>query len=160
MATMPKPTRSGVTPDAFLDTCTDSIYCDLDARPKTAKALIRLSQRIPDKVFNDLPRIVVFAPNPGDYGLCIPLMTGDPDDADAFIYLAPSLERQSQNDVDFTVAHEFAHAALRHHELENLMTFSMDEAKKGYLEWNSEVAADQLVTEWGYKVPKRRKREP
>jgi transposase len=60
----------------------------------------------------------------------------------------------------FTVAHEFAHAALRHHEPENLMTLSMEEAKKGYLEWNSEVAADELAAEWGYKIPKRRKREP
>lgn len=147
-----------MTPDAFLDSFTDSMYCDLDARPKTAKALIRLSERIPDSIVNDLPRIVVFAPNPDDYGSCIPLIPSDSTSDDAFIYFAPSLERQSQTDVDFTVAHEFAHAALRHHEPENLMTFSMDEAKKGYLEWTSEVAADQLVTEWGYKIPKRRKR--
>ena len=148
-----------ITVDAFLDTFTDSIYCDLQTRPKTAKALIRLSERIPDDVVNSLPRIVVFAPNPNDYGLCIPLIAGDPNGADAFIYLAPSLERQSQSDVDFTVAHEFAHAALRHHEPENLMTFSIDEAKKGYLSWNSEVAADQLVAEWGYQIPKRRERK-
>src|SRR5579872_7408971 len=118
-----------MTPDAFLDTFTDSVYCDFQSRPKTAKALIRLSERIPDGVVDGLPRIVVFAPNPHDHGLCIPLMNGDPNGADAFIYLAPSLERQSQTDVDFTVAHEFAHAALRHHEPKNLMTFSMDEAK-------------------------------
>jgi hypothetical protein len=146
-----------MTPDAFLDTFTDSIYCDLQTRPKTAKALIRLSERLPDEVANSFPRIVVFAPNPHDYGLCIPLMTGVTNDADAFIYLAPSLERQPQTDVDFTVAHEFAHASLRHHEPQNLMSFSIDEAKKGYLNWNSEVAADQLVAQWGYKIPKRRK---
>src|ERR1700756_2681170 len=105
-----------MTPEAFLDTFTDSIYCDLQARPKTAKALIRLSERLPDEVANGLPRIVVFAPNPHDYGLCIPLMTGSPNGVDALIYLAPSLERQSQTEVDFTVAHEFAHASLRHHE--------------------------------------------
>jgi len=103
--------NSTMTPDAFLDTFTDSIYCDLQARPKTAKALIKLAERIPESVVNDLPRIVVFAPNPHDYGLCVPLMAGDQDGADAFIYLAPSLERQSQTDVDFTVAHEFAHAS-------------------------------------------------
>ena len=147
-----------MTPDAFLDSYTDSIYCDLDARPKTAKALIKLSERIPDNVVNDLPRIVVFAPNPDDYGSCIPLMPSKSSGDDAFIYFAPSLERQSQTEVDFTVAHEFAHAALRHHEPKNLMTLSMEEAKKGYLEWESEIAADQLVAEWGYKIPKRRKR--
>jgi hypothetical protein len=48
-----------MTPDAFLDSFTDSIYCDLDVRPKTAKALIKLSERIPDNIVNDLPRIVV-----------------------------------------------------------------------------------------------------
>jgi hypothetical protein len=147
-----------MTPDAFLDSFIDSIYCDLDVRPRTAKALIKLSERIPDNIFNDLPRIVVFAPNPDDYGSCIPLMPSNSSGEDAFIYLAPSLERQSQSDVDFTVAHEFAHAALRHHEPESLMTFSIDEAKKGYLNWNSEVAADQLVAEWGYQIPKRRER--
>jgi hypothetical protein len=148
-----------MTPDAFLDTFTDSIYCDLQARPKTAKALIKLSGRIPKSIENDLPRIVVFAPHPKDYGLCIPLMVGDPGGADAFIYLAPSLERHSQDDVDFTVAHEFAHAVLRHHQPENLMTFSMEEARKGYLNWNSEVAADELVAGWGYSIPKRRNRK-
>jgi hypothetical protein len=51
-----------MTPDAFLETFTEPIYCDLQARPKTAKALIRLSERIPDNVVNDLPRIIVFAP--------------------------------------------------------------------------------------------------
>jgi predicted metal-dependent peptidase len=148
-----------ITSDALLDTFIDSKYCDLQARPKIAKALIRLSQRIPEDVFNGLSRIVVFAPNPHDYGLCIPLMQSNSSGDDAFIYFAPSLERHSQDDVDFTVAHEFAHAALQHHKPENLMTFSMDEAKKGYLDWNSEVAADQLVADWGYKIPKRRKRK-
>jgi hypothetical protein len=148
-----------MTPDAFIDAFIDSTYCDLDTRPRTAKALIKLAERIPDDIANDLPRIVVFAPNPDDYGSCIPLMPSNSSGEDAFIYLAPSLERQSQSDVDFTVAHEFAHAALRHHEPENLMTFSIDEAKKGYLEWNSEVAADQLVAEWGYEIPKRRERK-
>jgi len=86
-------------------------------------------------------------------------MAADRIGGDAFIYLAPSLERQLQSDVDFTVAHEFAHAALRHHEPESLITFSIDEAKKGYLNWNSEVAADELVAAWGHEIPKRRMRK-
>jgi len=44
-----------MTPDAFLDSFADSIYCDLDARPKTAKGLIKLAGRIPDSVVNNLP---------------------------------------------------------------------------------------------------------
>jgi hypothetical protein len=106
-----------------------------------------------------LPRVVVFAPDPRHYGLCITLMEGDPKGADAFIYLAPSLERLPQSDVDFTVAHEFAHAELRHHEPESENTFSIEEAEKGYLNWDSEIAADDLVAAWGYKIPKRRKRK-
>ncbi len=82
-----------MTPDAFLDSFADSIYCDLDARPKTAKGLIKLAGRIPDSVVNNLPRIVVFAPNPDDYGSCLPLMTSNSSGEDAFVYLAPSLER-------------------------------------------------------------------
>jgi len=39
------------------------------------------------------------------------------------------------------------------------MTFSIDEAKKGYLNWNSEIAADELVSAWGYEIPKRRRRK-
>ena len=137
-----------MTPDAFLDLFIDSRYCDLDVRPKTAKALIKLAERIPDNIVSDLPRIVVFAPNPDDYGSCTPLMPSNSSGEDALIYLAPLLERRSQTEVDFTVAHEFAHAALRHHEPESLMTFSIDEAKKDYLNLNSEVAADELVAAW------------
>jgi hypothetical protein len=37
-------------------------------------------------------------------------MPSAPSGEDAFIYLGPSLERESQAQVDFTVAHEFAHA--------------------------------------------------
>src|SRR5213079_2434639 len=35
------------------------------------------------------------------------------------IYLSPKLEQQSQNEVDFVVAHEFAHAALGHYEADH-----------------------------------------
>ena len=59
---------------------------------------------------------------------------------------------------NFTVAHEFAHALVRHHLPQN-MILSPEEAKRGYLESNSEIAADKLVAEWGFRVPKRRSRD-
>ena len=74
-----------------------------------------------------------------------------------FIYLAPALERQSQEQVDFTVAHEFAHALLRHH-LPGNDSLSKEELKAGYLNWKSEVAADKLVLKWGFTLPKYRKK--
>jgi len=146
-----------MTPDTFFDLFVDSVFCDVRTRPKTTKALMTLCQRVPDETINEWPRIVVFAPDPSLYGSCVGLKPSDLESDDAFIYLSPSLERHSQAEVDFSVAHEFAHAALRHHLAEN-MTLSTEEVKKGYLGWNSEVAADKLVEDWGFTIPKRRKR--
>lgn len=39
------------------------------------------------------------------------------------------------------------------------MALSMEELKKGYLERNSEVAADTLAEERGFTIPERRKRK-
>jgi hypothetical protein len=146
-----------MTTDAFFDSFTDSSYFDRDARPKAVKALMRLAERIPDERINEWPRIVVFAPNPNDYGSCIRLMPSESDADDAFIYLAPSLELMPQEEADFYVAHEFAHAALKHH-WEDDMHLSDEEVKGGYLNWNSEIAADRLAQEWGFTIPESRKR--
>jgi hypothetical protein len=83
-------------------------------------------------------------------------MPSAPSGEDAFIYLAPSLERESQAQVDFTVAHEFAHALLRHH-LPGNDSLSKEELKAAYLNWNSEKAADKLALEWGFTLPAYRK---
>ena len=147
-----------MAPDTFLDKFTDPTWFDPAVRPKTMKACLALCERILDKIVNELPRIVLFAPDAGEYGRCIPLMPNDFDSDAAFIYLAPSLESRPQVEVNFTVAHEFAHALVRHHLPQN-MILSPEEAKRGYLESNSEIAADKLVAEWGFRVPKRRSRD-
>jgi hypothetical protein len=147
-----------VTLDVFIDQYTDPRWCDLDARPKVAKAFQSLSDHLPDKIFNGCPRICFFAPAPGMFGLCTVLMPSAPSGEDAFIYLAPSLERESQAQVDFTVAHEFAHALLRHH-LPGNDRLTTEELKVGYLNWNSERAADKLALEWGFTLPAYRKQK-
>ena len=88
--------------------------------------------------------------------ICTVLMPSAPSGEGAFIYLAPSLERESQAQVDFTVAHEFAHALLRHH-LPGNDSLSKKELKAGYLNWNSEKAADKLAKQWGFTLPAYRK---
>ena len=120
------------------------------------KAFGALCEHLTDEIINKLPRVVVFAPSPGANGKCLSLIPAHGGD-DAFIYLAPSLERHPQADVDFTVAHEFAHALLRHHLPENTK-LSESEVKEGYLYFNSEKAADELVLDWGFELPPRRKR--
>jgi hypothetical protein len=54
------------------------------------------------------------------------------------------------------VAHEFAHALLRHH-LPGNDSLSKKELKAGYLNWTSEKAADKLALEWGFILPAYRK---
>ena len=147
-----------MTREVFVDKFIDPTWFDPAVRPKTTKACLALCERIPDNIVNKLPQIVLFTPSPDEYGRCIPLMPNDSDSDAAFIYLAPSLERQPQAEVNFTVAHEFAHALVRHHLPKN-MILSAEEAEKSYLEVNSEVAADELVAKWGFKVPRRRGRE-
>ena len=69
------------------------------------------------------------------------------------IYFSPSLEDEPQEKVDFTVAHEFAHVYLRHHEEDESMITWIP-----YLEQPTEVEADDLVKQWGYSVPEDRLR--
>jgi len=116
----------------------------------------RYSDRLPDKIFNGCPRICFFAPAPGIFGACTVRMPSAPPGEDAFIYLAPSLERQSQAQVDFTVAHEFAHALLRHH-LPGKDGLTTKELRAGYLNWNPEEAVNKLALEWGFTLPAYRK---
>lgn len=84
---------------------------------------------------------------------------------EAVIYLAPYLESEecSQEDVNFTVAHEFAHAMLSHIGTVGVSdeehTTMVDAGPgKGYLESSFETAVDELVVKWGFILPSRRQR--
>jgi IrrE N-terminal-like domain len=58
------------------------------------------------------------------------------------VYLSPELEIESQEQVNFTVAHEFAHVVLRHSPL-----CDSERGKK------NEQMADDLAKEWGFERP-------
>jgi hypothetical protein len=80
-------------------------------RHKTIEAMRKLSERIPYEVLENLSPLVVFAPSPVKLGEMKPFGLGDR----LFLYLGPRLERERLNEVDFIVAHEFAHVALGHY---------------------------------------------
>jgi hypothetical protein len=59
--------------------------------------------------------IIMFAPSPRKCGECLPVVAARylPTDTHAqFMYLSPTLEKESQKSVNSTIAHEFAHACL------------------------------------------------
>jgi hypothetical protein len=102
---------------------------------KRCRALELLYRTISD-VLDQTPRTAIFAPEPG--GLC----TGVPL-ADVMVYLSPDLEIESQEQVDFTVAHEFAHVVLKHSPL----CWDPEQSKK------NEQTADGLARAWGFERP-------
>ena len=81
-------------------------------RPKTIAAIEKLSKRLPEDVQDNLPPLVVFAPSAAKLGEFKPFRLGDR----LLLYLSPRLEAKPQSEVDFTVAHEFAHILLGHHQ--------------------------------------------
>jgi hypothetical protein len=120
-------------------------------RPKTIEAMRKICERVPDDVLDSLPPLTLFAPSSAPLGRVLPFGSGD----GPFVYLAPHLERKSQAEVDFTVAHEFAHVALSHYRAANTATtvplgvLSHDDAP-------SEQEADSCAESWGFKKPKGR----
>jgi hypothetical protein len=80
--------------------------------------------------------------------------------ADAiFVYLSPKLEQESQAQVDFTVAHEFAHVILKHYDYRVRQTVTDEQAKelRSHQEFPDEKAADKLATTWGFRREKEKK---
>jgi hypothetical protein len=102
---------------------------------KRCRALELLYRTIPD-VLDQTPRTAIFAPDAGG------LYTGSPF-AEVMVYLSPELELESQEQVNFTVAHEFAHVVLKH----SLLCWNPDQGKK------DEQASDDLAKEWGFERP-------
>ena len=97
-----------------------------------------------------LPKFLVFAPAVGDRGIALP--NNRFEGYECVIYLSPMLEFESKKHVEHTVAHEFAHACLRHH---------TDEAKAQYVsgvehgKQKPEVDADALAATWGFPRSRR-----
>jgi hypothetical protein len=116
-------------------------YSDWEDRIKTAEAMKRLCERVPSEVFEHHYDVTFFAPAPWKNGQVYPRGFGG---SNAVIYLSPTLEGLPQEEVDFIVAHEFAHANLGHDNYFGNIDSIEDEA-------------DALAAKWGFVVPERRK---
>ena len=146
-----------MTPDEFFDQYTDTQWFDFKGdRPKLVRACVTLCERVPDDVWDEMPHVLIFAPSPRELGSCtyIPRNPRLMRESDAFLYFAPKLERSKQAEVDFTVAHEFAHALCQHH---RNLSLTEKEVEEGYLKFNAEQEADKLAVKWGYTIPEYRK---
>lgn len=123
-------------------------WFDYDRR-KTIEAMRKLSERVPVDVLDNLPSLTVFAPSAAKLGEVFPRGAGD----SIFVYLSPRLERKSQAEVDFTVAHEFAHVVLR----DAGSTIPPGMVVRNHGDAPSEKAADRLAESWGFAHPKTRR---
>ncbi len=88
---------------------------------------------IPD-VLDKTPVTALFAPETG--GLC----TGAPH-SEVMVYLSPETELESREQLNFTVAHEFAHVVLKH----SFLCWNHEQSKR------DEQTADSLPREWGFE---------
>jgi hypothetical protein len=111
------------------------------------EALRHFVECVPEAVLDKLPSALkVFAPAAWKRGMALKTVIGG-----ALIYLAPELEQCPQPEVDFTVAHEFAHVYLgKYGAIE-----AEDDAD--YYRQKAEMTADELVADWGYSIPEYRK---
>lgn len=125
-----------------------------DGQSKRFKAILRVwdrvSKRFPDEnPFDTMPTVTFFAPFVDWAGR---VMRTPP--MGVVVYLAPSLEFDSQRDVDHTVAHELGHVSLGHHLLDNTQ---MKEHAEKHEDRPAEKAADEVAAKWGFPRRKRGK---
>lgn len=132
---------------AFCDRHAFDPWCILETRPKLLSAILTLVTRVPRETLEELPHLVFIAPEKWQRGICMPAPTNV--DA-ALLYFSPDLERMSQEQNDFTLAHEVAHASLGHYRPEWLMSHQNTGT---YHDVPQEQQADALVASWGYKIP-------
>jgi hypothetical protein len=107
-----------------------------------------LLRRIPLEHLTRLPLYTkFFAPSPGLLGIVERDYGRKPREVGVRIYLAPILEGLPQEVVDFTVAHEVAHAVLGHWKFANPL--------KAFVLRNGvpvrELDADKLARKWGFE---------
>jgi hypothetical protein len=121
-------------------------------RYKTIEAMRKLSERIPEDVLDSLPPLTVFAPSRALLGRVLPYGTGD----SIFIYLSPRLESKSPAEVDFTVAHEFAHVALGHYK-PGASKHPCGAVVQKHGDAPSEQDSNRLAESWGFARPEARR---
>lgn len=119
---------------------------DKERRAKTYKALQYFAARVPGGVLDEL-NVDILAPSN---------VSGSAWQSGGtnrwHIYLDPILETDPQERVNYTVAHEFAHVALRH-------AGPIDMAKEmpHYEERPDEWEANRLARSWGFYDPDKKR---
>ena len=134
-----------------------NVHCWDEGQVKTLIALKKAAAQIPDSVLSNLPPLRIFTPVRGDSG--VTLMVGttgqlfSPALPVTLLYLSPLLELYSQTEIEFTVAHEFAHVALG-------QLWSINSSREAgtfkdstYGDAPAELAADKLAESWGFPNP-------
>lgn len=119
-----------------------------EERCKTKTALSRIVERLPLETLTSLKtiRLGVLAPSSN---LGIAWRVGS---ITHYIYLAETLETYTQPEVDFTVAHEFAHIVLNH----SVPKESFLNDVPSYDEKLDERQADALAESWGFYDPNKK----
>lgn len=145
--------------DTFADYIFDSGWFD-EMRPKTTNAVRHFHQKVPAHVLNTLldeipERIVVFAPMPAKNGEVMPMIKFRY--PTVMVYLSPELERRPQKYVNTTVAHEFAHVFLGHYKPDHPARTSTGWTGE-YRDQPSEKEVHELLVEWGFEKPRRKKK--
>lgn len=117
---------------------------------KRSKALASVYKKAKE-VLDTLPGLTIFSPSVDHAGQVM----RNPRSGTIFVYLSPTLEFNSQRDVNHVVAHELAHIVLGHHIATDKQT---KECESRYEERPTEIAANTLAAEWGF--PKRKRGKP
>lgn len=141
----------------FYDRFIDPMFFGLSERDnKRFFAMKKLWEKVPQEDLDKLPGfLIVFAPATNNWGEVFGLALSGPEDAlrGALIYLSPKLEKmKNQEDVDSTVAHEFAHAVLGCWRFDYTRGILSQGAKcRTPGDILSEQDADALIRRWGFK---------
>jgi hypothetical protein len=114
--------------------------------------------KVPATVLDGLAnlKIILFAPMLTIRGRVMPIKMLK---NTVLIYLSPTLESDKQRNVDATVAHEFAHVFLRNYKWDHPDRTDIPHGWKGtYRDLPDKKAVHELLEEWGFEKPQRKKK--
>jgi len=133
------------------------VHCFDEGQVKTLIALKRAAEQIPDEILCNMPPLRIFTPVRSDCGVTLMVeATGQvfsPAQPLTLMYISPLMEMYAHGEIEFTIAHEFAHVALKH-------MWSLNAAREmgtfkdaTYGDAPSEIEADKLAESWGFTKP-------
>jgi hypothetical protein len=114
---------------------------DRDRYPKVLKGLVNVIKRIPRKVCYKHGNVLVVATD------CYGVSFACRGYKDIILLNLKDLELETQEEIEFTIAHEFAHGYLGHH------TRKQDKEYDTDIPWEDrpqEKAANDLAAKWGF----------